>query len=1208
MTSPDGINWTIRTTPSTTYTWQAITFGNGLFVAVAQSGYVMTSPDGITWTIRSSAASNSWVSVVYGNGLFVAVAGGAVMTSPDGITWTSKTAASSASWVSVAYGNGIFASIATTVTSVPKVMTSIGATSTPASNQISITFTTSSSTDIASTTILRSTSPITDVPQEGVNYATSTTIGASTVACSLAVVASTTYTCIVTGLTNGTPYYFKIFTEDATGNYSQGVNLPNTPLAPGGNTTTLGVGNDPLSTTVAPGSSATTSDTFTFQTTSGTDVVQSVTVALAASTSQGLSLVEITDDSGSTVYGSVANPSSDTPTITLNNNTLTANTSLTQYRIRITPKSHASMPAVPGAIYSVTSYVSSFIPTAYAQIGSDIGGATTTIINIDNASPADVDTAGITWRSRVSALGTTWYSVTYGNGLFVAVSSTSTDSSVMTSPDGITWTTQTGTSTNNWRSVTYGNGLFVAVSTSGSGNRVMTSPDGITWTPRTSAADNAWTSITYGNGLFVAVSTSGVGNEVMTSPDGITWTSRTDSTDSQWYSITYGNGMFVAVSLSGIVMTSPDGITWTSRTPTVSALWVSVAYGNGLFVAVSYSSAVAVGVMTSPDGITWTARTSTGSNQWFGVAYGNNLFVAVSNNGSSRIMTSPDGITWTPRTMPASNAWQSITYGNGLFVAIACGINSTACNTTSGNHVMTSNSATTTPSSTQIPITFTVSSDTDVATSTILRSTSPITDTPQEGTNYSTSTTIGASTVVCSFTVTASSTRTCTATGLTNGTPYYFKLFLEDSSGNWSAGVNLPNNPVSPGATTVTLGVGTDTPSVSLSPGASATTSDTFTFQTSSGTDVIQSAVVTMATSTATSTSLVEITSDNGSTVYGSVANPTSDTFTVTLSNNTLTANTTLTQYRVRITPKSHANMPVPLGATYYVTSFISSFVGTSAATTGSDLGGSTSTVITIDNESPLTPYSVTARKTSTEQIIISYTSATSTDAQDTLITRSLSNATDTPVEGTNYVAGNTIGASTVLCVASSTPLGGAKTCTYTNPSRSINYYFKLFTKDSTGNYSLSVSPTGGPWYIPAPTSGGTFIIEREAQNGATTTVSGGTGNRAGGYGDTGTTTNSTTTVATTTPTKGGGGGDSGFLYFKNNLATLQSINATLSDMIEVLFTSGTYSTYALGDEVAAPENVYRCAIFKVPFLEKYYIKYSDLKKGCDLTYPPSAP
>jgi hypothetical protein len=107
--------------------------------------------------------------------------------------------------------------------------------------------------------------------------------------------------------------------------------------------------------------------------------------------------------------------------------------------------------------------------------------------------------------------------VTYGNGLFVAVSSSGTGDRVMTSPDGITWIIRASAADNVWNSVTYGGGLFVAVSSSGTGNRVMTSPDGITWTSRTSAADNSWNSVTYGGGTFVAVSSTGVGNRVMTS-------------------------------------------------------------------------------------------------------------------------------------------------------------------------------------------------------------------------------------------------------------------------------------------------------------------------------------------------------------------------------------------------------------------------------------------------------------------------------------------------------------------------------------------------------------------------------------------------------------------------------------------------------------------------------------------------------------------
>ena len=146
MTSPDGINWTSQTSAAD-YTWYSVTYGNGLFVAVAYSGTgnrVMTSPDGITWTMRTSAAdNNSWLSVTYGNGLFVAVAcgvgaagcdtavGNRVMTSPNGIDWTIRASTMNNPWSSIAYGNGLFVAVANSGTG-NRVMTS------PESNTIAL--------------------------------------------------------------------------------------------------------------------------------------------------------------------------------------------------------------------------------------------------------------------------------------------------------------------------------------------------------------------------------------------------------------------------------------------------------------------------------------------------------------------------------------------------------------------------------------------------------------------------------------------------------------------------------------------------------------------------------------------------------------------------------------------------------------------------------------------------------------------------------------------------------------------------------------------------------------------------------------------------------------------------------------------------------------------------------------------------------------
>lgn len=116
MTSPNGKDsWTLRTTPSSAY--YAICWGNGLFVAVGNN-VILTSPDGITWTSRTSPSNRDWRGIVWSQtlGKFVAVstynAGAGVtsyMTSTDGINWTSGTIVSGVniSFKDIAYGNGV---------------------------------------------------------------------------------------------------------------------------------------------------------------------------------------------------------------------------------------------------------------------------------------------------------------------------------------------------------------------------------------------------------------------------------------------------------------------------------------------------------------------------------------------------------------------------------------------------------------------------------------------------------------------------------------------------------------------------------------------------------------------------------------------------------------------------------------------------------------------------------------------------------------------------------------------------------------------------------------------------------------------------------------------------------------------------------------------------------------------------------------------
>jgi len=111
-----GSDWTAHMAAEANV-WRGIIYGNGRFVAVAQSGTnrVMYSEAGETWTAASAAAANQWKSVTYGNGRFVAVSDASanqVMFSDDGVTWTAAAAAEVNSWKSVTYGKGRFVAVA----------------------------------------------------------------------------------------------------------------------------------------------------------------------------------------------------------------------------------------------------------------------------------------------------------------------------------------------------------------------------------------------------------------------------------------------------------------------------------------------------------------------------------------------------------------------------------------------------------------------------------------------------------------------------------------------------------------------------------------------------------------------------------------------------------------------------------------------------------------------------------------------------------------------------------------------------------------------------------------------------------------------------------------------------------------------------------------------------------------------------------------
>jgi hypothetical protein len=242
-----------------------------------------------------------------------------------------------------------------------------------------------------------------------------------------------------------------------------------------------------------------------------------------------------------------------------------------------------------------------------------------------------------------------------------------------------------------------------------------------------------------------------------------------------------------------------------------------------------------------------------------------------------------------------------------------------------------------------------------------------------------------------------------------------------------------------------------------------------FTFQTSSGTDVVSAAVVGLGTGASSGTSLVEVTSSDGSVVYGSTSNPGSDTPTVTLSTNTLTATTTLTTYKIRITPKTHSNMAVPNGATYTVTAKINSWTSSNVQA-GTDTAGTT---LTIDNTSPSAATS-TSGTAGNGQVALNWTTSASSDVNRSVVLRWTAGSTgsEVPAEGTDYSVGDSITTATVVCVRTgesvSTAVSGTDgaggNCSATALTNGTAYSYKVFQKDSSGNYDTGTDFTGNPF------------------------------------------------------------------------------------------------------------------------------------------------
>ena len=926
----------------------------------------------------------------------------------------------------------------------------------PAGTQATLNWKTSSATDFNRSVMLRwtGTTAGTEVPVEGVTtYANGNTIGTATVVCVRSDAASTSVSgvdgagtggCSATPLVNGLTYTYKIFQQDANGNYDAGILEGAVTIV----TTTLDTGTDPADgVIIGPGAAATDVDGFTLITTSGTETITSVTVNL--SSISGVGRLAITDAAGAEL-GFTTSPVVGLNTITVTG--MSASTTLTDFKIRITPLSHAAMPAVPGASYAITATVDSWAgPNVHD--GSDVAP---NALTIDNESPASATaTSGTASSTQVTLNWTTSVATDFSQSVMLR------------------WLGGTaGTEVPVEGFITYANGNAIGTATVAC---VRTDAAGTAVSGADGAGTGGCSSTALTNGqiytykIFQLDSRGNYDAGVLVGSftPGFTTTLAT------------GTDPAAATIAPGAAATVIDGFTFITNnngTESISSVTVNLSNASGVDKIEILNSAGTV------LGVTFTPVTGDNAIAVLGMS-------ATTTLANFRIRITPKSHALMPAVPGASYA---VTANVTTWVG-----NATTHTGTDTSNVLTidnlsptsATAFTGTAGGTQTTLNWTTSAATDFSQSVMLRwlGTTAGTEVPVEGfTTYANGNTIGSvgtgATVVCVRTDAASTsvsgvdgtgTGNCSATPLVNGQTYTYKIFQLDARGNYDAGQLVGTFAT---IVTTTLGTGTDPAAgVTIAPGAVATDVDGFTLITTSGTETITS--VTVNLSSISGVGLVDITDSLGS-VLGSIVPTATGNTTITVTG--MSASTTLTDFKIRITPLSHALMPVVPGASYAITATVDSWAGPNAHA-GSDTDPN---ALTIDNESPASATATSGTAAST-QVTLNWTTSAAADFSRSVVLRWLGTAagSDVPVEGfTTYANGNTIGAATVACVrtdAASTAVSGVDGagtggCSATALTNNQTYTYKVFQQDSRGNYDAGVT-IGSFKPVPAVTSFNAF-------------------------------------------------------------------------------------------------------------------------------------
>jgi uncharacterized delta-60 repeat protein len=697
-TTADGVNWTART-PSGSFTLNHVAWGNGVWVAVGNTGVAYRSTDAVTWSPVSTGTSSTLNNVSFAGGQFVAVgASGTILTSPNGLTWSPQTSGSTATlnavrhlggtWYAVgsnstvltsangtlwsagtfpvaaltltgiAQGDGFYVAIAANSTSfylsldgATWVQTAPGSDVFNTSGTPGIAFGNGRFAVVANNGLIFSSTPSADTVLIASQPAGTTFTSGQPVTLNVSATAATGY------------QWYQGLTGDTS--FPVGTNSPSFSTLPltastrywvrvtgaGGVAVDSATANliGPPGVVVQPKSQSITE---------GTSVTFSVE-ALGAGTLSYQWRKGTTNIEGAT--GSSYSINAVTPS------------SAGDYNVVVTSSAGGSITSA-NATLSVTAAPPVLAQQANLGLGSIVQTTSTLDLQMNVTGTAPVT---VQWKKDGMNLGAP-VSPDAGNvAHFYIPSVRMSDAGVYTAIGANSAGSSAEVRTNNaqfivdeagwfWRHprarftrafVADGNFLTVG----GRGFR-STSPDGVVWTQQPSLASPSLAFYAFGNGVHVILG----GAYVVTSTDGQKWTSGFTGVWDFPNRLVFGNGQFALSFADGRILASTDGRTWTARPHALTGTDFGLTFGGGTFVLGNGTS-----IYRSADLVTWSAPVPTPLTQVTALKYVQGKFFLATETGA--LASSPDLATWTTLTTHVTTALLDIEYANNRYVIVGDG-------------------------------------------------------------------------------------------------------------------------------------------------------------------------------------------------------------------------------------------------------------------------------------------------------------------------------------------------------------------------------------------------------------------------------------------------------------------------------------------------------------------------------------------------------